>query len=720
MRYSKTFLLLVACTLPFMTLIVSGLSIYLTNRNEIAFSLLDIVFPLTGLFLGISLLFYLFLYIFRRFITVSGILTGLVVGLSLAVWVQSQLLVWKFGQFNGQGIAWDRWNINMFIDGVVWVVIIVVCMIVFIKRKQNFERALVMGIYFLGSISVLISFLNAPEKKASQIDESEYKGIFTFHPQKNVLIILLDDFQSDYFNYLANKYPDEVKELDGFIFYRNTIARFPTTKTSLPSIVTGALYRNEKRYDDYIQESYKNFNIIQAYKNKSYSTWFVGQLQSLYPDVISMENVAYKMKNVTFYQSFEYLDYGVFRALPTFLKPTIYNKGNWFFTFRLRKKYPPAYHGGDVRFLELFEKHASVNVNRKGSFKFLHFFIPHAPWCVNENLQFDPDLKGDQGYIKQTRGAIKLANRILKTLKQLGIYDQSEIVIMSDHGTGNLGVINRKNVYDPLSLIPQYVQSSSLALLLHKPANSKGKLTTSDVPLELTDLACLLGLRNDDTICREFNIARSGGKRQRTFYYYEWQQKYWNSDHLPPMTEYIVSGPSYNPESYSVGKYIYTEKGIKAIPSPTSSNYTFYTLGKEIKFSTKGNGEADPYIRTGWSFPETYQRWSDGPVAGLSFPLKKAPRKDLILRLLGYGYLAHNKINCQVVTIIVNQVPIGRWLMKEGKWYEAVIPHSLISDRSVNIVFKISNPMSPKEVEKSKDGRILGIAVVKLVMEEVK
>lgn len=715
---SKNFLLLVAGSLPFIALIVAGLSMYFVNRDQIVFNLSDIILPLTGLFLVIFLALYLLLLSFRRFNSVSGIIAGLLVGLSLAVWIQSQLFIWNFGQFNGQRIAWDQWKIKMFIDGSVWIIIIGVSVIVFIKGRQIVKKSLVTLVYFLGLLSVLISVINAPEELENKFSEAEYKDIFTFSPEKNVLIILLDDFQSDYFEYITKNYPREVNDLDGFTFYRNTISRFPTTKTSLPSIMTGTIFRNEKPYYEYIKETHEKFNMIQAYKNKQYTTSFVGQVEGMYPDIISMEKIAYKMNNSYFYPVLEYLEYAAFRALPTVLKPLIFNNGNWCFTELYRKKYPPQEHGADIQFLELFEKHASITSNRKGSFKLLHFFIPHAPWRVNENLQFDPHLSGESGYLDQARGAIRLANRILKKLKKLGIYDQAEIIIMSDHGTGNIQAINHKNIYfDALSFVPPCVQSSSLALLLYKPPNSKGKLITSDIPLELSDLTCLLGLRNDDTACREFNLARSGGKRQRTFYYYEWDHEYWKSDYLPPMTEYIVSGPANDPESYSPGRFIYSSKGTDRIPEPFSSSYT---LGKEIIFSTDGKGEADPFIRAGWSPPEEYQRWSDGAFAGLSFHLEKVPNKDLALRLFGFGYLANNKINCQVVTIIVNEVPIGRWLMKNEQWYDAVIPKHLIADKSLNIVFELSNPLSPNEVENSKDIRKLGIAVRKMVIEEIK
>jgi hypothetical protein len=415
----------------------------------------------------------------------------------------------------------------------------------------------------------------------------------------------------------------------------------------------------------------------------------------------------------------EYLDYGAFKALPTFVKPVIFNKGNWFFSFLSRKKYPPEPHGADVRFLELFEKNASVKGIRKGTFKFFHFHLPHFPLNVDKDLKFNSHLVGVKGYHEQTKGAILLAERLLKTLKRIGIYDKTEIIILSDHGTGAFPALSRNNVsYDALNLIPPCVQSASLALLMHKPANSKGKMITLDIPLELTDLPCILGFHTNDSTCAEYEKAISGQKRVRKFYYYEWSSEYWDNDFLPPMTEYIVSGPAYDPESYTYGKHIYTDKGIQDIPVSTLSDS--YSLGKEIDFSTKGKSEADGYIRAGWSPAENTQMWSNGPIAGLSLHLDRIPQKDLSLRILGFAFLGKNKIKCQVISLSVNQVPIGRWLVKEGKVYEAVIPRSAIADKKVNIVFRISNPMSPADIENSTDFRKLGIALVKMVLDEVK
>jgi len=718
MKYSKITLLFIAGLFPFMTLIVSGLSIYLINRNEIIFTLADILFPLVGSFLLISIILYFILIGIKGFSRWPDILSGILAGLSAAIWIQSQLLVWNFGQFNGQVILWEKWKTSMFVDGAVWIVIIGIALMVFVKGKQKFKKHIVTVFYILGLISVLISFINSPPKFERKIREIDYNSIFDFNPDKNVLVIILDEFQSDYFQLIANNYPREISELDGFTFYRNTMSLFPTTRASLPSIVTGALFRNEKPYYDYLSESYKKFNLIQAYKDKSYSTVFAGHMGSVFPDFIPMEKVTSEMNNTHFYSFLEYLDYSFFRALPTFLKPVIFNKGNWFFPLIFRGDFPPRQYGTDIQFLELLEKNASKKAVMNGSFKLLHFFIPHAPWCVDENLKFDPDLTGDKGFLQQARGAIKLASRILKTLKRIGIYDNSEIVIMSDHGTGILPAINSGDVFDKAMALTSFsVQSSSLALLLHKPVNARGKLAVSDIPLELTDLACLLKVRDNDTVCNEFNLAVNGGTRQRTFYYYTWSHKYWNNYFLPPITEYIVSGNVYDPESYSPGNFIYTSNGVERITRPRPASYR---LGRELNFSTDGHGEADPFIRSGLSPVESYHQWSDGPSVGLSFHLEKIPEKDLSLRLLGFGYVPPGKNNGHVVSILVNHVSVGRWIFKDNKWYRAVIPNNIIHDSTINIVFEISDPLVPGNYKNREDIRRLGMAIRKMVLEEIK
>jgi len=718
MKPSKFLLLFIAGLFPFMTLFVSGFSIYLVNRNEIIFTPWDIILPIALLFIVLTLLLWLLLWSVRNRGRAASLISGLLLGISVAVWIQSQLLVWNFGQFNGQVIPWGQWTVTMIVEGAIWLIVIAGGIAGFVKSRPEIRKTYITIAYLLGIASLIISFLNAPERSQKIVWDEDNRDIFTFNQKNNVLIILLDAFESDYFGLIAQKYPSDITELDGFTFYRNTISQYPTTKASLPNILTGGVYKNKHPFYDFYQVMYDRFNIIRPYAERSYSTYFLGHLAGSFPDFISMERATYKLSNNASRPILEYLDYTFFRALPTSLKPLVYNDGNWFFTLHFRKKYPPLQHGVDIQFLELLEKNANLSSTRNGSFKFFHFSVPHFPCYVDENLKFNPNLRGESGYISQARGALKIASRILALLKRLGIYDRSEIIILSDHGSVIHKPIDRGTIYDDaLDMVSPLVQSSSLALLLHKPSGSKGSLTISDAPLELSDLGCLLGIQKNDTVCRDFQTAISGGTRQRMFYHYAWGHEYWDSFYLPPITEYIVTGDAWRRGSFAPGKFIYTEKGaqpIKKTPTPIS-----YELGKEILCFTEGNHEQNPYALTGWSNPELYQQWTEGSMASLSFRLEEAPRKDLVFRLQGFGYLGNGKIPYQVVTVVVNSVPLAKWMVnEEKKWYEVTVPADIIKDTRVNIVLSISNPMSPSASGDSDDTRKLGIGVCRIILAE--
>jgi hypothetical protein len=698
-----------------MLMVVSPLSFYLGNINEIAFDLKDVALPVTGLFICTSIFLFLLLFLFVRKPKVWGILAGLLVGLAFAIWVQSQLLVWNFGQFNGRDIDWSKWKFHMFIGGVLWFLIVSLITTGFYKRIKKFETSVLSAIYLLGVLSVAISFIMAPKSLKIKIDDSDYTNLFNFHPEKNVLIIILDAFQSDYFDLIVNDYPEDISELDGFTFYRNTISRYPSTMGSLPSIMTGAVYKNQQPFPYFISESREKFGLMQAYIDKSYTAYFAG-LEGTYPTAMSMQRIVDKLSANKVPPIYEYLDYGIFRALPTFFKIKIYNRGNWFLTSLARRSYPPGDHGTDLRFLELFLDRASVKPISKGSFKILHFCFPHPPLNVNEKLQYDPRLNGEKGYISQSRGAIRLVCEILRTLKNLGIYDNSEIIIMSDHGTWEYLPQNQTESDSvALTVIPTKVQSSSHALLLHKPANSKGKIAINEMPLETTDLSCLLGLSSNNNDCSNFNTAISGGSRQRTFYFYEWVYEDYQREYLPDMTEYIITGNAYKRESYHLGNAYPSPKLKKEMESRSP-----YKTIKEIKFSADGNGEEEAYLLDGWSWPERTHRWTDGPIAGLLIKLEKIPKRDLLLRLWGDGYFDKRKNEFQKVSVLINGQPITTWTMSRDGIYEAPFEASMVTEGILNITFKLSNPCNPQLPEHAKDPRGFGLLVKKLQIEEKK
>jgi hypothetical protein len=181
---------------------------------------------------------------------------------------------------------------------------------------------------------------------------------------------------------------------------------------------------------------------------------------------------------------------------------------------------------------------------------------------VDEELNYNEKLSGADGYERQARGALKIAKRIVDKLHEMGIYDSSEIVIMSDHGTLSVPPRNRQANFSILHDIPEKVQSSSLALLLHKEPFASGEMVVDDSPLYHYDLACLLRAANDNIDCSSFEAAINTKNRKRRYLFYDWKHEYWKRDFMPAMTEYFVDGHAYKASAWQEGNYIF-EPGRK-------------------------------------------------------------------------------------------------------------------------------------------------------------
>ncbi len=703
MQKSLAFRVAVSGILPFILFFTAPASFYFDHINEIEFSLKDVFIPVLGLFIVLFCVLYLVLFLLRNQLNCFKIAAGTIVGIAAAGWVQSQLFVWEFGPLDRLDIILNKWKINMMIELIVWPLIIISIVILFYMGREKRQTIMVQVLFLLGFISVSSSFLSAPNEIQNKTKQKEIKDVFSFQRTNNVLVILLEGFQSDYFDLIKNEYPDEIIFLDGFTFYRNTISRYPTSKPNMTAILRGRFLENQKNYNSSFHDSLTNWDIQDYYNKKGYNSKIV----DVNSDNASIKDIL-KCFSVEISSPVKrFLDFGFFRCSPTRLKKIIYNDGKWLLSFK-RTNDPPVMNDDDIRFVDLFEKQANIAKEPKaGTFKFIHFNISHPPLCVDENLKFNPTLKGKNGYIRQARGSMALIKKILTKLKELNIYDKTEIVIMADHGATDLPSLRPEP--GPVSKI---VSSSALALLLYKPTFANGKIVVDDRPLYNSDLGCLLQVENKNLDYAGFNAAKKGEDRLRKFLFYDWNNNL-GSNQFPRMTEYIVSGHAYNGENWHLGRYMYTQEG----KVETTSIYN-YNIGIPVCFSAKGN--ANQYLLGGWSTPEPKHCWTDGNVAGLLFRLVKPLKSNLVLELKGFGYSVKGKIEHQNVNVMINGRKIASWKMKEDRWYNAVILKSMIVDGVNNILFEISDPAAPADFGQSKDRRKLGMAVRELVIKEEK
>lgn len=553
---SKLTYLLVALIFGGSILLLAPLGVYVEHVEEFSVSGRDLVAVLSlCAFVAASLMFVCFLVLGRVSKVLSASVVGLLFGISLSVVIQSQFLLWKFGPLDGRKINWEAWNSIGWLELVLWVAAPGLSIFFALRHKTKFEMA-VTGLFFFLLVSI--------GGKLLQVDFADDGGkvslreVFSVDTNSNTLLIVLDTVQSDVFGEILEKFPRDLVYLKGFTYYPNTLGGYPTTRVSVPLIVSGKNYKNEMPVAHWISEEVKGQTIVDHFKNagRQISVVLNGVPgDSIQNAIIPMSTIGYSGWQNLRIQVSSVLDAGFFSLAPTFTKPLIYDDGNWFLSKAIKEnddRTPYGPHGDDARLVQEFVSHFNLQPSLEGSFKYFHLRGAHFPLQVDEKFQrAERAGSAREDYLRQTRGVFSNLRPMMQVLIDSGIYDDMEILIVADHGTLS---VPAADMWGSEPGLESDMLSSARPVFIHKrKGESASALRVSDAARQLADIPCILSGYSDSFGCEKERDWSGEGNRPRTFYYYRWKDKYWQLNYMPPMQSYSISGDVRDPKSWSKG-----------------------------------------------------------------------------------------------------------------------------------------------------------------------
>jgi len=235
-----------------------------------------------------------------------------------------------------------------------------------------------------------------------------------------------------------------------------------------------------------------------------------------------------------------------------------------------------------IKFAKNFEQRSHVE-SQKPVFKFIHLEPPHIPVKLDKECQYvEIGIDTRTSFKGQATCALKLAIRMINTLKTLGVYDNSIIVIQADHGSHQS--LHLEEFSDKQASFPR---PRGLPMLLVKKVNARGKLKVSDAPIILSDLA--------QTIASEFDLEETFPGRsifdiednERRIRYYQtfitpWRSMGWE--------KILVQGHAWNAESWSPTGQLYIRKDSPKIDKVRTSEIDFGTTSGRKFLSYYGWG----------------------------------------------------------------------------------------------------------------------------------
>lgn len=390
----------------------------------------------------------------------------------------------------------------------------------------------VMALFHTGS-TILSEAKSHPENQ-------DTSSVYSFSKEKNALVILLDSMQSDIFEELSGDV-----DLDGFTYFPDTAGVSPTTFLAMPTIHSGRFYDGTKSIKEVYSEWVVEGSFMVQLSQAGYSSDLVNHILKRCPQGTGYCNTSGTLLRGPDAQrrleAGQLVDLALIRVVPAVLREYIYNNGRWLISRAIKKSDDSHFAVEGNQALRWIAARMSPSSDRP-TVKFLHLFSTHLPIVINGRCEFAGETLGfsRKGYSTQVGCALGAVEDLFARMKELGVYDNTAIVLMADHGAN--GVASARIIGSEEEVSAKLVGLANPTLAF-KPIGATGTIQTSMRPMSLADVAGL--------ICGETGDCSVPSREGRLFNRYSWKAEYWKADTLPDLSRFNIDGPVWDSASWS-------------------------------------------------------------------------------------------------------------------------------------------------------------------------
>lgn len=631
-------------------------SIYESNSTEFGISLLVLMkLHLLPAVLILLILAFIGVLLPRRF---STLYASLMLALGVMLWVQGNILLWRYGSLDGQDFDWTTGAWRGWVDSALWLsVLLLAC--VFRNRIRKATLPISLFLICLQLSTHIVTGVHRPDVWKRMDDSltaaAPPRELFEFSTEHNVIHFVLDYFQSTVFQDIIDQDSDRyTSALEGFTFFKEATGSFPTTYMSVPAFLSGKVYGNDTPMPAFVKDTLSGLTLPNALWERGYEVDLVtgknywhGHRTHAYTLAVPYVGTQEEYEHA---QALLMMDLSLFRCAPHFLKQAIYNDQFWFLQRLLgTEENPPLSPFSSKMFLDDMITKMSLTRD-KPVYKYIHLYTPHAPFVLSE----DGELIDDSGAVRQATYALKQFIQFIDELKSLGIYDRSLILLHADHGSRmdpRRGDIHDKVTSHPITGL---MMGEALPLLAIKPPQATGAMTTSVAPVELTDIPAtvnsLLSMDQKFPGRSAFRIAPDE-VRERRYASYTWQHNFWGRDYMPSIDQYIITGRASDPASW--------RWATSTWPRGVSYKRHMITFGTE---------DVQNFLDDGWSENDSDEigfNWALGESASMNVSISAS--RPVLLR----AYIqSHPFPKPQTMSILVNDKTVGMWELGCDEWQQ--------------------------------------------------
>ena len=688
---------------PFTFLLFAPVEMVVRNTVALWFTWTD-VFPLLLVTFAICLLILCFIGFIlpekgRKYHV------ALIFGLGIALYVQGNILPIDYGALDGRPVDWSSYSTYAIVNTFIWVVLLLAPIILtrfwfaITKKVMIYITCIVLIVQVVTTVYMIVQS-PATTSAMQMIATDEY--LHTVSSEKNIVVFVLDSIDTSHMNTLLEEEPSLKEELNGFTFFDNTIGMFPKTMGAVPHILTGEAFRNETTFSEYLDWAFSETSLYRTLHEQNFSILIhtvTSLISPIIMDYVDNINEVEWIINDRTAMTISLLNFAGLRYTPHVVREAMWMSFSDFDMHRTPNSGGESFVWENSKFYDtLMQGGLDVLIDRN-VFSFIHLAGIREP--IDRDVVALPDGRVPS-FEERARGSIQLIIDYLSEMKNLGVDDNTLMIVMSDHGWEQL-------LQRPLFLI--------------REPNNTSPLKISSEPVSFDDFMPMLKAYVYDGYSPiEYLHSIAPNRDIRTFYFYrEDEHRPWfRNIYLPDLLVYEFTNSSDDMANARFTGIVHESGG-----------YNFwvqseYSLGTAIRFGSNFDQGFSPhdFFMEGLQMDGAEASWSTGHRSVFSARLSEPVSSDLELTMtfLVFPHGEGQSIRVYAGDWFIDEVFFPNLGWDTAQTANFIIPRVAIeNDVSLEVRFEFPDAVLPEEVywEYRQDVWYMAIEYIDLTISQV-
>lgn len=421
------------------------------SAGSLVARLVDVLPVIVGMFLLVWILLATVACLFKK--RAFAVVVAVVFSVALSCYTQALFMNVGLPQADGGVVNWDDYTTITVLSAAAWIALITVSVVAVIRypRKVQMGFCLVALAFVVvqgaGVASLFVGESGASNAAGRTMMVSE-KGLLDVSAKTNVVEFVLDNYDTALLEQAVSEEPEMFDGFEGFTWFKDSAGSMIPTRYGNVFLLTGVLPREDEPFSAFLANRYARSPYLGDIRKAGYDVGVYSDtlgeqylsadeaIQHLYRYTSNIAPLDRDAMDVPATAA-SLLRCALYRDLPWLAKPLA-----WFYTDEVNRSMfgsgraasdKTPYLMDDGSLLSRLRTEGLSTNDQDASYRYIHIIGAHDPFSLDRNGEEVG--VGNSNPLDQAIGSMKIVETYINELKQLGVYDQTTVIVTTDHGS---------------------------------------------------------------------------------------------------------------------------------------------------------------------------------------------------------------------------------------------------------------------------------------------